>query len=549
MRTPFKIVLVLMMAVMLLSACAPAATPPPPAPPQATQPPQIIEVTKIVAGTPVVEVITATPEVKAPPDKIRIWVPGTSGTVADWKYDPVLQAVEQATNTQIEMTFIDWGTFTDKLNASASDGTFPDIVGVVDHTQRTMLVNWIKNGVIAPVEGDVAAAAPNWVKEYADDPSLVELKYEGKVYFQPVGWGSGLVPNMGLIHVRQDLLDKYKLTPPETFDEYFAYLKKCKDSGDGNGAVFSAKLGIGPAINAFVGAYGLPFTGWVKQADGSFSFWAVQPDVKQAVLLFRKMVAEKLVDPAVWELDGDPARAAYVSGKDCSFIFNGGGHIGRIQSDMDLIKKGYIEYLVPALKADSEMRGYTSELMWWGVSMIGANKWNNPVAAARVINYLISTEGYKLTALGIKDRDYTEAADGTITLLPQRTKDGFPTEMGNAGSHPLAAAIVSWVPMEWQNFALLYGKDDAWKARYDAMWQNQIKYQTPSYGLVQTTPKWDAFQATGTELLTRAMVDAAKANSDDAASKIWDKFVSDWMAAGGKDASVEMSDMLKTIYK
>jgi putative aldouronate transport system substrate-binding protein len=446
------------------------------------------------------------------------------------------------------MTFIDWGTFTDKLNASASDGTFPDIVGVVDHTLRTMLVNWIKNGVIAPVEGDVAAAAPNWVKEYADDPSLVELKYEGKVYFQPVGWGNGLAPNMGLIHVRQDLLDKYKLTPPETFDEYFAYLKKCKDSGDGNGAVFSAKLGVGATINPFVGAYGLPFTGWVKQADGGFGFWAVQPDVKQAVLLFRKMVSEKLVDPAVWEMDADPARAAYVSGKDCSFIFNGGGHVGRIQSDMDLVKKGYSEYLLPAPKADSDKRGYTSEMMWWGVSMIGANKWNNPAAAARVINYLISDEGYKLTALGIKDRDYSEA-DGKITLLPQRSKDGFPTEMGDAGSHPLAAAIVSWVPMEWQNFALLNGKDDAWKTRYNAMWQNQIKYQVPSYGLVQTTPKWDAFQATGTDFLTRAMVDAAKANSDDAASKIWDKFVSDWMAAGGKDASAEMSDMLKGLYK
>ena len=64
-----------------------------------------------------------------------------------------------------------------------------------------------------------------------------------------------------------------------------------------------------------------------------------------------------------------------------------------------------------------------------------------------------------------------------------------------------------------------------------------------------TTPKWDAFQATGSDLLNRAMVDAAKAPSEEAAGKIWDKAISDWMAAGGKDASVEMSDMFKTVYK
>jgi putative aldouronate transport system substrate-binding protein len=289
--------------------------------------------------------------------------------------------------------------------------------------------------------------------------------------------------------------------------------------------------------------------GWVKQADGSYGYWAVQPDMQKAVLLFRQMVSQRLVDPAVWSMDTDPARAAYVSGKDCALVFNGGGHNGRIQSDMDLVKKGYVDYLLPAPKADSDKRGYTSEMMWWGVSMIGGNKWNHPVAAARVLNYLTSDEGYKLTAIGIKDRDYSEAADGTITLLPQRTKDGFPTEMGDAGAHPLASAIVSWQPMLWQNFTLLYGKDKAWQDRYNAMWQNQIQYQIPSAGLVLTTPKWDAFQATGADLINRAMVDAVKAPTDDAATKIWTKFVSDWMAAGGKDASAEMSDLFKTVYK
>ena len=151
--------------------------------------------------------------------------------------------------------------------------------------------------------------------------------------------------------------------------------------------------------------------------------------------------------------------------------------------------------------------------------------------------------------MGIKDRDYTEAADGTITLLPQRTKDGFPTEMGDTGAHPLAQGIVSWQPMKWQDFTLLYGKDKAWADRYNAMNENQSKYQIPSAGLVLTTPKWDAFQATGSDILNRAMVEAAKAPTDEAASKIWQKAIADWKAAGGTEASAEMSEMFKGVYK
>ena len=62
-------------------------------------------------------------------------------------------------------------------------------------------------------------------------------------------------------------------------------------------------------------------------------------------------------------------------------------------------------------------RGYTTEPMFWGVSMIGNMQGNNPVAAARVLNYLASPEGYELTAVGVKDVDYQGEGDA-IELLP-----------------------------------------------------------------------------------------------------------------------------------
>ena len=193
-------------------------------------------------------------------DKVVIWSPGDNGPVKDWNADPILAEVEKATNTDIEMVKIGWDVYTDQINAAIASGKVPDIIGVIDHNNRTLLSQFIKDGVIAPIEGDVAAAAPNIVAEYEQNPSLTELKVDEKIYFQPISWGTGNEPNMGLIHIRKDLLDKYGMAAPETFDDYFKFLQACKDDGS-TGVIFSANEGVGAAINAFTGAHGLPMRG------------------------------------------------------------------------------------------------------------------------------------------------------------------------------------------------------------------------------------------------------------------------------------------------
>lgn len=509
-----------------------------------TSAPEVREVTKVVAGTPVVEVVTVTPAPVKQPDKIAIWSPGDNGTVADWNYDPILAVVEEATNTEIEMLKIDWSTFVDQVNAAAASGNLPDVIGCVNHQNRALLEGWVRDGVIAPFEDSVAEAAPYVLAQYEKNPSLNELRINGRIYFQPISWGDGNYPNMGLLHVRKDLLDKLGLEPPDTLDQYSAFVSSAMAKGE-KGILFGGSGGIGPAINAFAGAFGLPFRGWVKTGNG-FGYCAVQPAMKEALVLFRQMVAEGLVDPASWE-SGANQRDLYVAGRGCALIFNGGGHTGRIQNDMALKDPAFKNWLLPAPSAGGSNRGYTAEEMFWGVSSIGGMKNNNPVAAARVINFLISPEGYELTAVGIEGRDF-ERVGGEIKLLEQRTKDGFPTEAGNTGAHPLATTIVSWVPQEWQDWALLYGKDEAYKSWYKQMWQNQGKYQIQTYGLLTTSPAWTQFYSTSQELITRSFLAIVQSGSDSEAMSLFDQFLNDWHAAGGTAAQDEMSAVLKELY-
>jgi putative aldouronate transport system substrate-binding protein len=185
--------------------------------------------------------------------------------------------------------------------------------------------------------------------------------------------------------------------------------------------------------------------------------------------------------------------------------------------------------------------------MFWGLSFLGGMKGNHPEAAARVINFLISPDGYKLTAVGVEGVDFKVEND-EIAMLPQRNQDGFPTESGDTGAHPLATGVVSWVPQEWQDWALLYGKDQAFKDWYKSMWANQGKYQIETYGTLTTTPLWTTFQQTSSELITRSFLDAVKAGSEQETAGIFDQFVKDWLAAGGEAAQAEMSENLVKIY-
>lgn len=478
-------------------------------------------------------------------DTVTIMLPGDSGSVADWNTDPILAAVEAATNTDIEIINVPWETFVDQVNAAVASGDAPDIIGVTDHNNKTLISQWVEDGVLAPFSGDVAAAAPNILRRYEMNPTLTELQIDGSIYGVPISWGDANYPNMGLLHVRADLLEKYGLEAPDTFEQYFAYLRACVDDGF-TGVVFEGSLGVGAALNAFAGAYGSPIVGWV-QTEAGYQYWATQPGIGDALVLFRQMVADGLVDPISWESDSDQARTQYVSGQACSFIFNGGGHIGRIQNDLTLINPDAKEYVLPAPSAGTDARGYTSEPQFWGLSFITGLEGSNPVAAARVLDFLASEDGLRLTAVGVEGIDYV-MEDGNIVLQDARTERGFPSEAGDTGAHPLASTLVSWVPQSWQDFSLLYGKDEAFKDWYAQMWANQGMYQLGSFGLLSTTPLWTDFQATSSELISRTFLAIVQSGSEQEARDLFTQFVADWQSLGGEAATAEMSALLTGVY-
>lgn len=480
------------------------------------------------------------------PDKVVIWGIGDNANIADWNKDRIIMAMEKATNTDIEVVTIPWDSFVDRLNASLATGYVPDIIGILNQREaRGLIEQMAKDGVIAAFEGPVADAAPYVLSRYDVDPSLTEIKINGKIYMNPIVWGTKLVPDFGAIYVRQEVLDKLNMKPPDTFDEYFTYLKDCMKETGAQGLVLNNA--IDQSLSAFLGAYGLPWTGWVKRSDGSYGYWAVEPGVKDALLLFRSMVAQGLVDPVSWENQGEITER-FGAGSNCSIIQNGGGNISFLQKTANTAGKGVKSYLLPAPRANSDMRGYTSQPMWESVSLIGNLKENNPVAAARVLNFVDSPEGGKLIQLGVEGIDW-KMTDGKIELLEARTTEGgFPTDLSSV-PHAISFKTGYWATPELLEWQMTYGEDDAYVAWNKQMLDNQQKYTISAYGFNVSSPLWTKFQPTGTDLVNRTFIEIVKSESEADAIAKFDQFVKDWMAQGGEAATVEMNKLLSEVYK
>jgi multiple sugar transport system substrate-binding protein len=238
--TLFGIVLV---GVLLLTACAPAATPAAPATPQTIV--QTVEVVKTVevAGTPqtVIQTVVVTPPPEAKPfEGVELNVLTFTGPQIAEPLQRRGPDFEALTGAKVNVIIVPFSDLYQKILTDAATGTNSYDAWVFDP-------QWM---------GDFIT--PGYVEDLTDriknDPSIqwddiapffrdFSATYAGKNYTIP------LDGDFHMVYYRTDLLEQAGLKPPETWDDYLAIAKafQGKDlNGDGTpdyGSCISKKRG------------------------------------------------------------------------------------------------------------------------------------------------------------------------------------------------------------------------------------------------------------------------------------------------------------------
>lgn len=170
-----KVVYTTMIVALVLSACGPATTAPTP---------QTIEVTRIVAGTPVVEqvVVTTTPGAVQPEPVTVTWAT-IAGFYTDWAKE-VAKEWEQKTGNKVNIIDVDLPTMYEKivLEAVGQTGAYDIVTWDVGWKSE-----WAYNGYLRVLDEYIAQSDPNELQLEDISPILLNTTgvFQGHYYGLP----------------------------------------------------------------------------------------------------------------------------------------------------------------------------------------------------------------------------------------------------------------------------------------------------------------------------------------------------------------------------
>ena len=181
----------------------------------------------------------------------------------------------------------------------SSPELLPDVMAF---TYKPESDKYVPQGAIISLD-DMQEHMPNYTK-FTDGLSedeyenIVNIRksYDGKVYYTPVT-GREASENVRSWLYRKDIFDKHNLEVPKTFDELYEVSKKLKELYPDSYPLcmrsgFSNMNLMGPMWKEY-----FALDPYFDYNDNTWHYGIVEPEAKEMVEFFRKMVAEELIPP------------------------------------------------------------------------------------------------------------------------------------------------------------------------------------------------------------------------------------------------------------
>lgn len=210
----------------------------------------------------------------------------------DENNNPYLKYIEDRSGMDIQVAIPPPEVYKEKLDVIMSSGKLPDML----HTYESVWFdNYVKQGALMPLDDLIEQYGPH-LKEKISKEVWDRVRYDGKIYAVP---SLNEVSGIELMYVRKDWLDRLKLKPPVTTEEYYEVIKAfALDDPDGNGLNDTIGLTITSEMgrsSPFFGAFGTQLNQWFER-DGQLVYGSIMPEMKQAVAYLARLYQERLLD-------------------------------------------------------------------------------------------------------------------------------------------------------------------------------------------------------------------------------------------------------------
>lgn len=120
-------------------------------------------------------------------ETLTVWFPGTNQTEIDLVTGPIAEAFEEETGAKLDVTFIDWGDLSTKLNAAFAAGTAPDVFG---HGPAAV-ADFVVNDRVEPLDDYLAEMDEADLDDLA--AALPGGQVDGTQYLMPLSMQGNLI--------------------------------------------------------------------------------------------------------------------------------------------------------------------------------------------------------------------------------------------------------------------------------------------------------------------------------------------------------------------
>jgi len=446
---------------------------------------------------------------------INVDTEGTNVNANDY-----IHYIEEQVGVDIE--FINEATsanYPQKLNTMMASNSIPDIVMLMDVTQRADLARFAEEEMLLPLDAylDAYPTLKNGIKE----ESWEVAKYDGKIYAVPFQRFDS-TPYMAFM--QRSWLENLGIDPKTdlvTIDDWYTVLKRfVTDDPDRDGrnntyGMTATTSGTHFTNKIFMDSFGAAKD---KFVNGELLPYYILPEYKDWLKFMNRLYTEKILDPNFIVDDGSYLwDKVAVDGKYGTFLWFWG--LTEYQS------KGYDRSNLVAVKPPVKKDGSESSYVYSSpnrhmMAITAACK--NPEAALKLFDWALSTEGGIFVYAGLEEKDY-DVVDGKIILRADRKGK-------NIGWRQLTLGVqnpnVSQEPL-YGIMAQSYGEGGMKDlALADASGSyNELDLYSPTFTELQ---KYDLLKSVQ-EFTDKAIIGAIDVDAE------WDKYVTSWRRAGGDE--------------
>jgi putative aldouronate transport system substrate-binding protein len=323
----------------------------------------------------------------------------------------VIQEIRKRSGVDLRVESVVSDDYENRLNTLIVSRSTPDIFRV----PKSKLKELVDNGVIRPLDDLIASHGPN-VRELYGDLLKGPAYMDGKTYGLPEMWFEG-----NALAIRKDWLDKLGLPVPKTLDEFERVLKAfVNDDPDGNGLKDTIGLGVAVQVRQtweqIFAAYGVP-QGRFVMVDGKLVPWMLAPGYLDAVKYLNRLYAQGLIDPEFATVPTLQSFEKLWNGKVGAYNFNADGTTQNWLTRY--VGEPKPEFVYTFLLGPNGKGGHVRPVMEDSNSFVViSSSANNPEAAMKALDYLVSVDGDRLTWAGVEGVHHKWNADGKFEWIP-----------------------------------------------------------------------------------------------------------------------------------